>query len=118
MPDSDVSLGDLSGDRWYIALQGEHDLSNVSQFQHALDGVFATGTSIVLDLSTASFIDSTVLHTVIDAYKRASDTPGEQLVVVAAPDSLAERVLSLAGLKNQLPVYEDRQAALDALSEH
>ena len=103
MADSDVTVTHLGGDRWVIALDGEHDISTVSHFQDELDRVFATGTSLVLDLSDATFIDSSVIRTLLAAHQRAQATTGEQLAIVAPPGGIAERVLDLTGLQASAP---------------
>ena len=115
MADSNVSVTHLGGDRWVIAVEGEHDLSNISHLEVALNGVFATGTSIVLDLSDATFIDSSVIHTLLAAHQRAQATPGEQLAIVAPEHSFAGRVIELTGLQPLLPIYPTKPAALRAI---
>jgi anti-sigma B factor antagonist len=115
MADSDVSVTHLGGDQWVIALEGEHDISTVPHLQAALNRVFETGTSIVLDLSDATFIDSSVIRTLLAAHQRAQATTGEQLAIVAPEHSFAGRVIELTGLKRLLPLYPTKPAALDAI---
>jgi anti-sigma B factor antagonist len=115
MADSDVLVTHLGGDQWVIAVEGEHDLSNISHLQAALNGVFATGTSIVLDLSDATFIDSSVIRTLLAAHQRAQATTGEQLAIVAPEHSFTGRVIDLTGLQPLLPIYATKPAALRAI---
>ena len=115
MADSNVSVTHLGGDRWVITVIGEHDISNVAHLQTALNGVFDTGTSIVLDLSDATFIDSSVIHTLLAAHHRAEETPGEQLAIVAPEHSFAGRVIEFTGLQPLLPIYPTKPAALRAI---
>ena len=77
--------------------------------------MFDTGTSIVLDLSDATFIDSSVIHTLIATHQRAQATPGEQLAIVAPDGTIAARVLELTGLDDRLPIYQTTPAALRAI---
>ena len=112
MTDPDVSVHHLGDDRWIIALDGEHDISTQPMLTAALDRVFATGTRIVLDLSDATFIDSSVIRTLITAHQRAESTAGEQLVIVAPQDGFPARVITLTGLQDHLPIYPDRATAI------
>ena len=69
----------------------------------------------MLDLSDATFIDSTVIATLLAAHHRAQETPGEQLAIVAPTGGIAERVIDLTGLQAVLPIYPTKPAALHAI---
>ena len=85
MVESQVILEQRGSSLWRISLLGEHDLSTLPQLQNALDDVFSKGTTIVIDLSDTTFIDSSVIRTLIQAQARANATAGEELVLVAPP---------------------------------
>jgi anti-anti-sigma regulatory factor len=53
-----ISTKHLGGSLWLVQLEGEHDLSTASGLRQTIDRVFATGTCLVVDLSSAAFIDS------------------------------------------------------------
>ncbi len=116
MTDPNVSVHHLGDDRWIIALDGEHDISTQPMLTDALTRVFATGTRIVLDLSETTFIDSTVIRTLLLAHQPANQTPGEQLVIVAPPGGVPARTIALTGLQSQLSVYPDKTSALAAIT--
>ena len=116
LADSDISVTSLDQHRWLITLTGEHDISTAPHLNESLDRIFATGTVVVLDLSHATFIDSTILHALLAANIRAEKTPGEELAIVIPDDSISARVIDLAGLRNHLPIYQNRNAALNAIS--
>lgn len=44
---------------WLVSLSGEHDLTTADQVGAAINRVFDAGSSVVIDLSDATFIDST-----------------------------------------------------------
>src|SRR3954471_358934 len=80
---------------WVVMLRGEHDLATAEEVRGAIDEVFAQGSRVVFDLSDACFIDSTVLATVVEAYRHAQQEPNDEFVVVAPPGSPARRLLDL-----------------------
>jgi anti-sigma B factor antagonist len=100
---------------WVVALLGEHDLSTADAVRGAIDEVFASGSRVVLDLSDASFIDSTVLAALVEAYNRAQQQEDDEIVVVARPGSAPRRVLDLAQVALRIDVYESRELALAAV---
>jgi anti-sigma B factor antagonist len=112
-----IEVIDATDDRWVVALHGEHDLSTSDTLTGRLNEIFAEGMSIVIDLSDAEFIDSTIIRVILNAYRRAEETPGNRVAVVVPPDNAAvDRVMELTGLGGLLPVFPDRQGALDSLS--
>jgi anti-sigma B factor antagonist len=115
MADPRISVDNLNEDRWLIALEGEHDLTTAPEIRAALDQVSAPGTSVVVDLSGATFIDSSVVHCLVDADRAVRSADGERLCIVAPPGSIPCRVLEITGLLTVLPVHDDRDAALRSL---
>jgi len=72
----------------------------------------ADQTTLVVDLSDVSFIDSSGLGAVIETGDRLR-RDRRRLAVVAPPGTAAAVALGLTGLRNRLPVFETRDAALD-----
>lgn len=99
---------------WIVALEGEHDLSTVARLEHELDTIFAQGTTIVVDLSAATFMDSSVLRQLILAQRRVDQDADEQLAVVAPPGSFAERLFGLVEATTLFTTYATRSEALGA----
>jgi anti-sigma B factor antagonist len=116
MVENRVVVDHLGPSSWQISLWGEHDLSTVPQLENALDEVFSQGTTIVIDLSETTFVDSSVIGALIDAQVRANGNAGEELVVVAPPGSRAAEVIELAGVRPVLRVYNSRADAENALA--
>jgi anti-sigma B factor antagonist len=98
-----------------VELEGEHDLSTVPELEGTLDRVLENGTSVILDLTGATFIDSSVLSQLFRARQRADADPREAFVVVAEAGSPPARLLDLTNAERVLDVYPTRQAALAAL---
>jgi anti-anti-sigma factor len=100
-----------------VKVIGEFDLSNVDGLDDALQKVLSDDTrSCLLDLSEVTFIDSTVVHSLVRWSKEAQVSEHEALaIVVGGRDTPAARVLTLVGLITRLPVFETVDAATLAL---
>jgi anti-anti-sigma factor len=98
-----------------LILRGEHDLSTSPALDAELDAGFAHGTSVVVDLTEAGFIDSSVAG----ALMRAAQSTGASLVVLCAPvGSPARRLLDMVGITRVIPTFETRAQAIDHLAMH
>jgi anti-sigma B factor antagonist len=95
-----------------LTVRGEHDPSNDEVLRDGLSAVLANGAAVVVDLSEASFIDSTVLHTLVRASRPTRDAPGHPLVVCARADGLAGRLLYIAGMHKVLRIADTVEDAL------
>jgi hypothetical protein len=56
-----VTVDHLGEERWVLGLSGEHDVSTAAHLPETLEAIFAQGTSVVIDLSAVTFIDSSIL---------------------------------------------------------
>ncbi|MFF7970394.1 STAS domain-containing protein [Streptomyces sp. NPDC007905] len=65
---------------------------------------------LVLDLTRTRFMDSQGAHLIHDV--RRLLRPHTEVRVAALPDGLPSRVLTLTGVRRDVPVYEDTAAAL------
>jgi len=98
-----------------LALEGEVDLSTVAEFIQRLFEVSATGRErIVLDLTPASFIDSTVVNTLFASIVRIRRAGGDLAIVCPNPD--LRRLLEITGLDAIFETTDDRAQALAALA--
>ena len=98
----------------FLAIKGEHDLSTAPLLRQRLDGLITEGVPIVVDLSPATFIDSSILGVILDARRRAeADQLGFAVSQANGRDPVG-RVLAITGLRSELPVHEDRDAAAAA----
>ncbi len=110
-----VVVEQFGSSSWQISLMGEHDLSTLPQVQNVLEQVFSKGTTIVIDLSGTTFIDSSVIGLLIEGQVRANANPSEELVLVAPPGTPAADVIELAGVRPVLRIYDSRKDAENAL---
>ena len=110
----DIRVEPAGGDLWIVSLRGEHDFSNVADLDEALRRVHTHGTRVVLDLSEASFIDSSVIGSVVREARDDARRPGDDLAVVAPTESQARRVLDLVHVEC-VRIAESREDALTAI---
>lgn len=97
-----------------VALSGEVDMSNAGEvLQRLLQFVSNEDDALVLDLSGLSFIDSAGLHVVLELMNLLEER-SKQLSLVVPPDIHPARAIALFGLDEVVPVYPDREAALNA----
>jgi len=106
-------LDDPSGVR-IVVLRGDHDLSTVGALRLALAGAREAGRGVVIELSIASFIDSTILGVIIGGLRDCkADARGFSVVASSREDDVVPRLLGLTGLRAVFPIYESRSAAVE-----
>jgi anti-anti-sigma factor len=116
MDSNRVRVTEVAKHVWVVALLGEHDLSTADEVAAAIAEVFNAGSNLVLDLSGASFIDSTVAGAVMRAHEWVDSHEEDELVVVAPIDSQARRTLELVGIGEVVRLCESRAAAMEVLT--
>lgn len=100
---------------WVLTLRGEHDMSTEPSLRQELDRVFAAGSAVVVDLSRAEFIDSSVLDALVYGHRRATQEPHQVAVVMPDSDRPVARLLSVAGVTSILDTYTSRADAIAGL---
>jgi anti-sigma B factor antagonist len=97
-----------------ISLQGEFDMGSspmlVDEAQRALD----EGRHLILDLSEATFVDSSILNAVLRTH-RAATSRGQVAVLQLGSAAIVERVLALTGIEQVLPRADDRAEAIETI---
>lgn len=99
-----------------LTISGEHDLSTAPAMRRRLTVLLDEGTPTVLDLSPATFIDSSILGVILDARGRAADAGVGFAVAHSNGADAVERVLEVTGLRAELPVHAHREEAVSAAS--
>jgi anti-anti-sigma factor len=98
-----------------VVVSGEHDLSTAPALQERISAVLDEGAPLVIDLTPASFLDSSVLRVCLEARRRALEEELGFAVVLGegeAPE--VRRILDVTGLIPVFPVLTDRAEALEA----
>jgi anti-sigma B factor antagonist len=118
---ADVRTGELALERTdaglaVLTISGEHDLSTAPALRRRLDSLLDEGTKTVIDLSPATFIDSSILGVILDGRRRADDAEIGFAVVHSNGGDAVDRVLEVTGLRAELPVHARREDAIKAVS--
>ena len=110
-----VRIQDASDGTSIVAIAGELDLSTIPRMQGALLEQISQRPAVLIDLSGLSFIDSSGIGILVQALRGANGTPVHILI---ASDSQVDRVFSIAGVSDALPVFTERQRALTWAGNH
>jgi anti-sigma B factor antagonist len=103
------------GEAQLVEVTGELDVANAEEFTEMVFGAVARQDArVVIDLSEADFIDSTVLN-VLFASGRKMRKSGGKLAIVCTKDHIL-RVLEAAGVESAHPVVGTRDEALARLA--
>ena len=98
-----------------LAVQGEHDVYTAPSITEQVDALIGERVPFVIDLTPATFVDSSVLRVLLEARRRADEEGVGFAVALGQDDSGAvRRVLEVTGLIPVLPVHPARDAAVQA----
>jgi anti-sigma B factor antagonist len=110
-----ILLDDAAGDVVVVVVEGEHDIYTAPALRERLEEALAKGGGVVVDLTGATFVDSSVLGALLDARRRALDA--HQGFVVCVGEQVepgVRRILDITGLVPVLPVVNGRDEAIEA----
>jgi anti-sigma B factor antagonist len=94
-----------------LTISGEHDLSTAPSLRRRLDRLLDERTATVVDLSPATFIDSSILGVILEGRRRAAEADIGFAVVHSNGADAVDRVLEVTGLRAELPVHARREEA-------
>lgn len=96
-----------------VALKGEHDLSTAPELRALLQTLVADHPTVLVDVTEAEFIDSTVIQTLVlaDRQARAGD---HRFVLVAGTKPIVSTALRISGVIDCLECADSVQNALSA----
>jgi anti-sigma B factor antagonist len=94
-----------------VAAPEEIDITNAPELRSALLEAAAHGHgTVVADLSRTQFCDSSGLHTLLAAHKRATAAGGDMLLVISGDAVL--RVFTITGVDRIIPNFTSLEEAL------
>lgn len=96
-----------------IVLGGEHDLYSADQLRQTIDMSLSGCDHLIVDLSAAEFIDSTVIGVLVQTMMQASGL-GRRFSVVLGTAPVVERALQVSGVLPLLRVVPTVEQALAA----
>jgi len=98
-----------------IELGGEVDLYTAPEFKERLVQVIEDGKKqLVVDLSKATFIDSTTLGVLVGGVKRLR--PGGGHLALVCTDQNISKIFEITGLDRVFPIYASREEALRSVA--
>jgi anti-sigma B factor antagonist len=90
-----------------VTLEGEHELYGAEKLRERIGALIADGVSVVVDLTHAEFVDSSVVGVLLAAQKRAAGA-GVTFTVVVGPATgePVRRMFEVTGLSRILSLVE------------
>ena len=111
--DSDIRTVCAGEHLWAVSAPGERDLADVDELEAAFNRVLDHGSTLVVDLSETTFIDSTVIGLLVSMQQRIAKDDAHRLAVVAPPGGRPRRLLDMTA-GDAVPVLDDLESALAA----
>ena len=110
-----ISDKEIDSETHLIELGGEVDLYTAPEFKERMVQVIEDGkTRVVVDLSEATFIDSTTLGVLVGGVKRLRPNGGSLALVCT--DQNIQKIFEITGLDRVFPIHETREAALASVA--
>jgi anti-anti-sigma factor len=99
-----------------VCLEGDFDLSNAPAIGKEVGLALEDGNDLILDLSQATFIDSSVVHVLVNASKAVIGSD-RAVVLQLGTAAIVERVLEIAEIERVLPRAHERQEAVRIIQQ-
>jgi anti-sigma B factor antagonist len=99
-----------------VVLAGEHDLYSGDELQQTFDQSLAVCDHLIVDLSAAEFIDSTIVAVLLQTMKNAAELDRKFNVVLGTAPAV-ERILEVTGVISLLNVVPTAERALAASAD-
>jgi anti-anti-sigma factor len=94
-----------------VELFGEHDLATRDKTDALLTELVDKHELVVVDVSEASYIDSSLLATMVRAHRRAEER-GSQVRIQLGSAAIVRKLFEISDLTNYLEVVPGREQAL------
>ena len=94
-----------------VELLGEHDLATRTKTDELLTELVDTHDLVVVDVSEASFIDSSVLASLVGAHRHAEGR-GSRFRVQLGSAAIVQKIFEVSELSSYLEVVSGRKQAL------
>lgn len=113
-----IALDEAEGDVVVVVVEGEHDIYTAPTLRERLDEALSRTGGVVVDLTAATFVDSSILGVLLDARRRAQEQGTGYVVSVGSDvEPGVQRILDITGLVPVLPVINGRGPAIAAARE-
>lgn len=95
-----------------VSLTGEIDLETSPAARKILLDTVDTSTKLLIDMASVTYIDSSGIAILVEAFQRAKKKGGQLAFISLNPAVV--RVLSLARLDKVFPIHTDMESAIHA----
>ena len=113
MPDAPaIHVVDVAPDIVALDLEGELDMAVAPAIFEKAEEAIDAGKHLIVNLSDATFIDSSTVHTLFMAQAAATNA-GRSLVLQFGTQAGVERVLEITGAEEHVPTAGTREAAVE-----
>jgi anti-anti-sigma factor len=109
----EISLEQRESGVVVLTLTGEHDLTTAPVLRERMEAAVTDSSGVIIDLSGAEFIDSSIIGVVLEARRRAEEAGIGFAAALENGQPAVRRVLEVTGLDSNLPVHPDLSAALE-----
>jgi anti-anti-sigma factor len=107
-----IAVSELSHGRWLVTLHGEHDLSTAPALREQLDTIIRRPGAVIVDLTPTTFIDSTILGTLLDTERPSQANPSPRLSLILLSESAPDRLLTLVGVRRAFTTFASLEEAV------
>ncbi len=109
-----IVLDDSHGDVLSVIVRGEHDIYTAPALRDRLDEALDAGPAgVMVDLSGATFLDSSILGALLEARRQALERGYNYVVCLGeTPEPGVARILEITGLVPVFPVVRSLDEAL------
>jgi anti-anti-sigma factor len=97
-----------------VCLEGDFDLANAPVLRDHIESTLESGNDLIVDLSQATFIDSSVINVIFQGAK-AVDGLDQTVVIQVATAPIVERALELVAIERVLPRAHNRAEAVEII---
>ena len=115
MPEIGQIIVDHAHGASIVALCGEHDVSTAPAVQSELDAILATEANVVVDLTEATFIDSSIVRVIY--VTTTTRIPARTIAVAVPPDTMPRRLFEALALPDTVLTFTSRAAAMSYIRD-
>jgi len=99
-----------------VSLRGEHETYTAPKLERELDALLADGLALVVDLTEATFVDSSVVSVLLRARETAAAADlAFFLVMDDGTGSSVRTLFEVTGLRTVFPIAASREEAVGAV---
>ena len=111
-----IHLDVVADDIVAIGLEGEFDMDNAPLIARETQQALDQGNHLILDLSAATFIDTTVINLLYRTHAAAT-RHGRVAVLQLARGALVDRVLQFSGIEKAMSRSHNRETAIKRIRQ-